>query len=93
MAFTDLGLFGPTIFENTAGFLTIESDLKDMMLEAENPQEQPDPLDMTRIHPENYEFAQKMCQDALDLDVEDVADRHKSEVVQTLMLDDKRGRS
>ncbi|EAL22689.1 hypothetical protein CNBB1380 [Cryptococcus deneoformans B-3501A] len=92
MAFTDLGLFGPTIFENTAGFLTIESDLKDMMLEAENPQEQPDPLDMTRIHPENYEFAQKMCQDALDLDVEDVADRHKSEVVQTLMLDDKRGK-
>nr|ODN87881.1 transcription elongation factor SPT6 [Cryptococcus depauperatus CBS 7841] len=92
MAFTDLGLFGPTIFENVAGFLTIESDLRDMMLEVENPQEQPDPLDMTRIHPENYEFAQKMCQDALDLDVEDVADRHKSEVVQSLMLDEKRGK-
>ncbi|WVW82891.1 transcription elongation factor SPT6 [Kwoniella bestiolae CBS 10118] len=91
LAFSDLGLFGPTIFENVAGFLTIENDLKDMMLEPENPQEQPDPLDMTRIHPEDYEFAQKMCQDALDLDVEDVTDRHKSEVVQTLMLDDKRG--
>ncbi|OCF71672.1 transcription elongation factor SPT6 [Kwoniella mangroviensis CBS 8886] len=90
LAFSDLGLFGPTIFENVAGFLTIENDLKDMMLEPENPQEQPDPLDMTRIHPEDYEFAQKMCQDALDLDVEDVTDRHKSEVVQTLMLDDKR---
>ncbi|WVF72010.1 transcription elongation factor SPT6 [Kwoniella sp. CBS 6097] len=90
LAFSDLGLFGPTVFENVAGFLTIESDLKDMMLEPENPQEQPDPLDMTRIHPEDYEFAQKMCQDALDLDVEDVTDRHKSEVVQTLMLDDKR---
>ncbi|WWC89746.1 transcription elongation factor SPT6 [Kwoniella dendrophila CBS 6074] len=90
LAFSDLGLFGPTIFENVAGFLTIENDLKDMLLEPENPQEQPDPLDMTRIHPEDYEFAQKMCQDALDLDVEDVTDRHKSEVVQTLMLDDKR---
>ncbi|WVQ78460.1 transcription elongation factor SPT6 [Cryptococcus sp. DSM 104549] len=92
MQFTDTGLFGPTIFENVAGFLTIESDLKELMLEAEKPEDQPDPLDMTRIHPENYEFAQKMCQDALDLDVEDVADRHKSEVVQTLMLDDKRGK-
>ncbi|WWD16106.1 transcription elongation factor SPT6 [Kwoniella shandongensis] len=90
LAFSDLGFFGPTIFENVAGFLTIESDLKDMMLEPQNPQEQPDPLDMTRIHPEDYEFAQKMCQDSLDLDVEDVTDRHKSEVVQTLMLDDNR---
>ncbi|WRT67313.1 transcription elongation factor SPT6 [Kwoniella shivajii] len=91
LAFSDLGLFGPTVFENVAGFLTIENDLKEIMLEAESPQTQPDPLDMTRIHPEDYEFAQKMCQDALDLDVEDVTDRHKSEVVQTLMLDDKRG--
>ncbi|TYJ56714.1 transcription elongation factor SPT6 [Cryptococcus floricola] len=92
MTLTDLGLVGPTVFENIAGFLTIETDLNNLLLEAENPQEQPDPLDLTRIHPENYEFAQKMCQDALDLDVEDVADRHKSEVVQTLMLDDKRAK-
>ncbi|WVR05399.1 transcription elongation factor SPT6 [Kwoniella sp. DSM 27419] len=90
LAFSDAGFFGPTIYENVAGFLTIESDLKEMLLEPEKPQEQPDPLDMTRIHPADYEFAQKMCQDALDLDVEDVTDRHKSEVVQTLMLDDKR---
>lgn len=82
--------FGPTIFENVAGFLTIETDLSNMMLEEQNPQEQPDPLDRTRVHPEDYEFAQKMCQDALDLDAEDVADQHKSEVVLQLMLDNNR---
>ena len=92
MAFSDLGFLGPTVFENVAGFLSIENDLKEMLLEAANPQEQPDPLDLTRIHPEDYEFAQKMCQDALDLDAEDVADRHKSEVVLNLMQDEDRGR-
>ena len=92
LAFSDLGLFGPTIFENVAGFLSIETDLKDMMLEEQNPQEQPDPLDTTRIHPEDYEFAQKMCQDALDLDAEDVTDQHKSAVVLQLMQDDDRVR-
>ena len=92
LALSELGLFGPTIFENVAGFLSIETDLKDMMLEEQNPQEQPDPLDMTRIHPEDYEFAQKMCQDALDLDTEDVADQHKSAVVLQLMQDDDRVR-
>jgi transcription elongation factor SPT6 len=60
MQFSDAGLFGPTVFENVAGFLCIEHDLKDMLLEENNPQEQPDPLDMTRIHPEDYEFTQKM---------------------------------
>ena len=92
LGFSDLGLFGPTVLENLAGFLAIESDISALMLEAENPHEQPDPLDMTRIHPEDYEFAQKMCQDALDLDAEDVADQHKSQVVQQLMMDDSRGR-
>lgn len=86
------GALGPTVFENVAGFLSIETDLKDLMLEVDRPEDQPDPLDMTRIHPEDYEFAQKMCQDALDLDAEDVADRHKSEVVQNLMQDDDRAR-
>jgi transcription elongation factor SPT6 len=90
--FSDAGLFGPTVFENVAGFLSIEHDLKDIMLEEANPQEQPDPLDMTRIHPEDYEFAQKMCQDALDMDVEDVEGQHKSEVVLKLMMDDDRAR-
>ena len=91
LAFSDLGLFGPTILENAAGFLSIQNDLDGLRLEVENPQDQPDPLDLTRIHPEDYEFAQKMCQDALDMDAEDVVDQHKSNVVLQLMLDDDRG--
>ena len=61
-----------------------------MELQEADPQDQPDPLDKTRIHPEDYEFAQKMCQDALDQDAEDLADQHKSEVVLQLMLDNSR---
>lgn len=91
-ALSQLGIFGPTILENVWGFLSIESDLTQIMLEPEDPESQPDPLDATRIHPADYEFAQKMCQDALDLDAEDVADQHKSAAVQQLMLDDDRAR-
>lgn len=83
-------IFGPTVFENVAGFLTIETDISGLMLDEQNPQDQPDPLDKTRIHPEDYEFAQKMCQDALDQDAEDVADQHKSDVVLQLMVDSQR---
>lgn len=89
---SELGTFGPTIFENVAGFLMLDNDVKDFNLEPDDPQEQPEPLDMTRIHPEDYEFAQKMCQDALDLDAEDVADQHKSQVVVQLMQDEDRAR-
>lgn len=92
MQLTEFGTFGPTIFENVAGFLCIDNDLKEFQLEDSNPAEQPEPLDMTRIHPEDYEFARKMCQDALDLDAEDVADQHKSSVVVQLMQDEDRAR-
>ncbi|KAL1411070.1 Transcription elongation factor spt6 [Vanrija albida] len=89
---SEFGTFGPTIFENVAGFLSIDADLKDFQLDRNDAHEQPEPLDMTRIHPEDYEFAQKMCQDALDLDAEDVADQHKSAVVVQLMQDEDRAR-
>lgn len=93
MQLSEFGTFGPTIFENVAGFLCIDNDVNEFRLEKEeNPSEQPEPLDMTRIHPEDYEFAQKMCQDALDLDAEDVADQHKSQVVVQLMQDADRER-
>jgi transcription elongation factor SPT6 len=85
-------LCGPTVFENAAGFLSIETELQDLTLTPDDLDNQPDPLDMTRIHLEDYEFAQKMCQDALDLDKEDVSDQHPSSVVLTLMLDDDRAR-
>lgn len=93
MQLSEYGTFGPTIFENVAGFLCIDNDLNDFRLDKDDsPSEQAEPLDMTRIHPEDYEFAQKMCQDALDLDAEDVADQHKSQVVVQLMQDADRER-
>jgi transcription elongation factor SPT6 len=92
LAFSNVDYFGPTIFENVAGFLSIETDIKDFVLEPGHPEDQPDPLDMTRIHPAYYEYAQKICQDAYDLDMEDVADQHKSEVVLNTIQDDDRAK-
>lgn len=47
----------------------------------------PDPLDDTRIHPEDYEYSRKMATDALELDEEDIHDEHPSHVVTLLMND------
>lgn len=47
----------------------------------------PDPLDDTRIHPEDYELARKMATDALELDEEDIHDEHPSHVVTLIMND------
>lgn len=47
-----------------------------------------DPIDSTRIHPEDYELARKMATDALELDEEDVHDEHPSHVVQMIMQDE-----
>jgi transcription elongation factor SPT6 len=63
-----------------------------MILRKEDPQDQPDPLDKSRIHPEDYDFARKMCQDALEYDADDVADQHASDVVLQLMIDSTRTR-
>ncbi len=52
--------------------------------EEENAQ---DPLDDTRIHPEDYELARKMATDALELDEEDIHDEHPSHVVTLIMRD------
>lgn len=49
----------------------------------------PDPLDDTRIHPEDYELARKMATDALELDEEDIHDEHPSHVVSVIMQDDE----
>lgn len=50
----------------------------------------PDPLDDTRIHPEDYELARKMATDALELDEEDIHDEHPSQVVTAIMSDGDR---
>lgn len=54
---------GPRVWNNCASFLYIEYD---------NTSSASDPLDATRIHPEDYELGRKMCADALELDEEDV---------------------
>ncbi|CED84385.1 Transcription elongation factor SPT6 [Phaffia rhodozyma] len=81
-------LLTPVMFDNAAGFLEIPHEMDELELSPENPTTQPDPLDSTRIHPDDYEFARKMAENALELDDEDVADDHPSKSVVKLMLDD-----
>jgi transcription elongation factor SPT6 len=47
-----------------------------------------DPLDNTRIHPEDYDLARKMATDALELDEEDIHGELPSHVVSLIMDDD-----
>jgi transcription elongation factor SPT6 len=56
-------VLGPRVWNNCASFLYIEHD-------STNPDS--DPLDNTRIHPEDYDLARKVAADALGLDEEDV---------------------
>ncbi|KAI1270602.1 transcription elongation factor SPT6 [Xylariaceae sp. FL1019] len=58
-----LPVVGPRVWNNCASFLLIEYD-------ATNPSSEP--LDNTRVHPEDYELGRKMAADALELDEEDV---------------------
>ena len=84
------GLLTTKIFLNAAGFLRISQD-SDMPKPPKNRHNEdvdvPDPLDGTRIHPEDYELARKMATDALELDEEDVHDEHPSHVVSLIMND------
>lgn len=58
-----LPVVGVKVWDNCASFLFIDYD-------ATNPQTEP--LDNTRVHPEDYELGRKMAADALELDEEDV---------------------
>jgi transcription elongation factor SPT6 len=58
-----LPVVGPRVWNNCASFLYIDYD-------ASNPTSEP--LDNTRVHPEDYELGRKMAADALELDEEDV---------------------
>ena len=75
---------------NAAGFLRIaqDPDYKEPKRGIPDYSMSPDPLDNTRIHPEDYELARKMATDALELDEEDVHDEHPSAVVSQIMKDD-----
>jgi len=65
------------IFMNCASFLRIHASGKDA-----------DPLDATRIHPEDYDLAKKMAADALELDEEDVVAAESEGGVVKLLMDD-----
>ncbi|KAJ7774503.1 transcription elongation factor SPT6 [Mycena maculata] len=86
--FIRAGLLTKTLFINAAGFLRIlpNEDIKPGNLRADD-ENAPDPLDDTRIHPEDYELARKMAMDALEYDDEDVVERHPSWVVSLIMED------
>jgi transcription elongation factor SPT6 len=83
------GLLTTKIFLNAAGFLRISQDHEDHKHSKNRHDDDmaPDPLDDTRIHPEDYELARKMATDALELDEEDIHDEHPSHVVSLIMHD------
>ncbi|KAF4578811.1 Transcription elongation factor spt6 [Pleurotus pulmonarius] len=86
--FIKAGILTTKIFLNASAFLRIpnELDLKPYK-NRNNDDDTPDPLDNTRIHPEDYELARKMATDALELDEEDVHDEHPSHVIGVIMQD------
>jgi transcription elongation factor SPT6 len=81
---------GPVVWTNCASSVYI--DYNDV--EQEGPEA--DPLDNTRIHPEDYDLARKIAADALELDEEDVkaeVDEHgASAVVKRLTKDEQTDR-
>lgn len=84
------GLLTTKIFINAAAFLRIvqDSDPKPAKNRHGEEIDVPDPLDSTRVHPEDYELARKMATDALELDEEDIHDEHPSHVVSVIMSDE-----
>lgn len=82
------------VWLNAAAFLRIPQD-PDWKLPKTSKQgseqidfsEMPDPLDGTRLHPQDYELARKMAMDALDKDEEDYADEHPSAIITVFMKD------
>ncbi|EPQ58032.1 transcription elongation factor Spt6 [Gloeophyllum trabeum ATCC 11539] len=89
--FVKNGLLTTKIFLNAAGFLRITHDIettKSSKNRHNDDVDTPDPLDNTRIHPEDYELARKMATDALELDEEDIQEESPSHVVSLIMQDD-----
>ncbi|KAK5115322.1 hypothetical protein LTR62_001522 [Meristemomyces frigidus] len=81
---------GPTIYVNCSSSIYIRwTDV-----EGEGPEA--DPLDGTRIHPEDYDLARKIAADALELDEEDVKaevdENGASAVVKRLFKDEQQDR-
>ncbi|GAA6054598.1 hypothetical protein JCM3770_000071 [Rhodotorula araucariae] len=85
------GYFGKQLFLNASGFLRIRQDdlAADLGRDTEE-QEDPDVLDDTRIHPEDYDVARKMAADAMEYDEEDLEGAPPSKAVADLLDDDVR---
>ncbi|KZO97710.1 hypothetical protein CALVIDRAFT_535812 [Calocera viscosa TUFC12733] len=81
-------IFQWRVFVNAAAFLYIPQESGKINRKAREIEAQPDPLDETRIHPEDYELARKMATDALDMEESDFINDHPSAVVAQLMQDD-----
>lgn len=81
------------IFMNCASFLRIPWSQSTATTDYDSDLA-PEYLDTTRIHPEDYELARKMCADALELDEEDVedVDAKQGGVVGQLLTDDPEGK-
>ncbi|TBU50800.1 transcription elongation factor SPT6 [Dichomitus squalens] len=88
--FVKNGLLTTKIFLNASAFLRIVQDSEPKPAKNRHGEEidVPDPLDSTRVHPEDYELGRKMATDALELDEEDIHDEHPSHVVSVIMQDD-----
>ncbi|KAL4401577.1 Transcription elongation factor Spt6 [Malassezia pachydermatis] len=79
------GILPFVVWNNAISFLRIDQDAAtDMLLEEEA---QPDVLDTTRIHPEDYDFPRQMARDALNKHEEDLEGEHPSVACAEIMQD------
>ena len=83
-------LMTKNVFINAAGFLRIpQDDLQADLRRSNEETEQPEILDDTRIHPEDYDIARKMAADAMEMDEEETEQyKVKSQAVIDLMEED-----
>lgn len=87
------------VWLNAAAFLRIPQDSESKLSKSSkhNSDEadfsgMPDPLDATRLHPQDYELARKMAVDAMGVDEEDYSDEHPSTVVSMFMKNEEKDR-
>ena len=78
------GLLPFVVWNNAASFLRIDQDVAAGVLESTA---QPDVLDATRIHPEDYDFPRQMARDALNKHEEDLEGEHPSVACAEIMQD------
>ena len=78
------GILTFVVWNNAASFLRIDQDAA---ADAADEEAQPDVLDATRIHPEDYDFPRQMARDALNKHEEDLEGEHPSVACAEIMED------